>query len=61
MEFRFIAEFFAQFSFTFDFFKPECSVKMAYWKNWLGMTVMPYLIMLPLGVAFLISLGDSRE
>ena len=46
--FKLFAGWFSLFSFTFDFFKPECSVKSAYWKSWLGMTMMPYLIMFPL-------------
>ena len=62
-----ISAFFAQFSFTFDFFKPECSVKAAYWKTWLGMTMMPYFIMFPLILSYRVALlvifddiGDPR-
>ena len=40
------------FSFSFDFFKPECSVKTAFWKTWLGMTFMPYFVMFPLLLAY---------
>lgn len=53
--FKLFAGWFSLFSFTFDFFKPECSVKTAYWKTWLGMTMMPYLIMGPLVMSYWIS------
>ena len=62
-----IANFFAMFTFTFDFFKPECSVKAAYWKSWLGMTLMPYLVMAPIILSYEVSrlllfddIGDPR-
>ena len=53
--FTLFAGWFSLFSFTFDFFKPECSVKTAYWKTWLGMAMMPYLIMLPLILSYFLA------
>ena len=50
--FKLFAFYFSFFSFTFDFFKPECSVKAAYWKTWIGQTLMPYLIMGPLILSY---------
>ena len=42
------------FSFSFDFFHPECSARLAYWKLWLGFTLMPYGLVMPLYVAWVI-------
>ena len=40
------------FSFNFDFFHPECSAKMEFWKVWLTFYCMPVLVLVPLATAY---------
>jgi hypothetical protein len=41
-------------SFNFDFFHPECSAGIDYYLLWLFMTAMPYVMLIPLTIAYLI-------
>ncbi|CAK0903862.1 unnamed protein product [Prorocentrum cordatum] len=59
-----IAAFLQQMLLNFDFFHPECSVAAPFWKKWVGFVVLPYLMVFPITVSFLIvrfvSFRDSR-
>jgi hypothetical protein len=47
--------FLSQFSFEFNFFKPECSAKVGYWRRWLFFSSMMYLFAVPFFFSYLIS------
>ena len=40
-------------SFNFEFFHPECSAAMEYYIIWLFLTLMPYIMLLPLTMAYM--------
>ena len=54
----------ANLSFNFNFFQPDCSVSSPYWYTWLGFTVAPYCMMLPITMSYLVvrwlSFRESR-
>jgi hypothetical protein len=54
-EFYDIAKMFSIFNFNFDFFKPECSAKVAFWKTWLGFAMVPYMSMFPIWMSYSIT------
>merc|ERR1719502_1635858 len=53
--FRWLAKLSAMFSFNFNFFHPECSMETAYNEKWMGFLAIPYLNMIPITVAYLIT------
>ncbi len=54
---------FSLLSFNFDFFHPECSAQAEYLLIWLFLTLMPYIMLLPLTIAYMackvIMLGEA--
>jgi len=46
--FRKVAYIIQQLLLNFDFFHPECSVAMPYWRKWCTFVVMPYCMVFPL-------------
>eukprot|EP00435_Cladocopium_sp_Y103_P026713 s4904_g6.t1 len=59
-----VMEILANFTFNFNFFQPDCSVSSPYWYTWLGFTVAPYAMMLPITFSYLVvrwlSFRESR-
>jgi hypothetical protein len=40
-------------SFNFEFFHPECSAETEYYVIWLFLTLMPYIMLVPLTMAYI--------
>ena len=53
-DFRRLVEFIQQFTFSFAVFKPGCSTRLEYWKLWLLFTFLPFILVIPLTMAFFI-------
>merc|ERR1712054_360593 len=49
-----LAELAERLSFSFNFFKPECSVAAPYIYKWLGFLAIPYMMLIPLTTAYAI-------
>lgn len=48
-----LIQIFSILSFNFDFFHPECSASAEYFMIWLFMTMMPYIMLVPLTMAYM--------
>ena len=48
-----IIQIFSLISFEFEFFHPECSASMDYYLIWLVLTLMPYIMLVPLTLAYM--------
>jgi hypothetical protein len=48
-----LIQIFSLLSFNFDFFHPECSASAEYFMLWLFLTMMPYIMLVPLTMAYM--------
>jgi len=50
-----IGKWLKEFTFSLSLFKPECSASSAYWQTWLGITILPYVMMIPVFISYAVS------